>query len=203
MGWLIVLWIFLAVTAILALVVFLPVGIRVRYHGDGLKLWYTVGPIRLLRYPEDAKAHEKRKNAKINLRTVLDEPIKANRKYDNLLGDFWAELKTTLELFWCLRPKLRIKKLCLKLHLAGDDPAALAMQYGGAWAAVGGLLPLLEEGFILKKRDLDVDCNFSGGTATLEAKLDISIGLGRLIWCLVRYSMDTLEQSDMKQTERR
>ena len=91
MGWLIVLWIFLAVTAILALVVFLPVGMRVRYHGDGLKLWYTVGPIRLLRYPEDAKAHEKRKNAKINLRTVLDEPIKANRKYDNLLGDFWAE----------------------------------------------------------------------------------------------------------------
>ena len=77
------------------------------------------------------------------------------------------------------------------------------MQYGGAWAAIGGLLPLLEEGFILKKRDLDVDCNFLGGTTTLEAKLDISIGLGRLIWCLVRYSMDTLEQSDMKQTERR
>ena len=203
MGWRIVLWLICALAAILMLVIFLPVGIRVRYRQGVLKLWYTVGPIRLLRYPEDAKAQEKRKNSRINLRTVLDEPIKANRKYDNVIGDFWAELKTTLGLLWHLRPKLRIKRLVLKLHLAGEDPAALAMQYGGAWAAVGGLLPLLEEAFVLKKRELDVDSDFSGGTTTLEAKLDISIGLGRLLWRLVRYSMDTLENSDTKHTERR
>lgn len=203
MDWRILLWLFLALVAILMLVIFLPVGIRVRYQQGALKLWYTVGPIRLLRYPEDAKAQEKRKNSKINLRTVLDEPIKANRKYDNVLGDFWAELKTTLGLLWHLRPKLRIQCLVLKLHLAGEDPAALAMQYGGAWVAVGNLLPLLEEAFILKRHELDVDCDFDGDTTTLDAKLDISIGLGRLLWQLVRYSMNTLENSDMKHTERR
>lgn len=203
MGWLIVLWIFLALAAVLALVIFLPVGIRVRYHQESLKLWYTIGPIRLLRYPEDEKSQEKRKNAKINLRTVLNEPIKANRKYDNVIGDFWAELKTTLELFWYLRPKLRIKRLVLKLHLGGDDPVSLAMQYGGAWAAIGGVIPLLEEAFILGKRQLDVDCNFANEKTTLDAKLDITIGFGRLLWCLVRYSMDTLEKTEMKHTERR
>lgn len=203
MGWRIVLWILLALTAVVTLAIILPVGIRVRYHGGILKLWYTVGPIRLLRYPEDSKAQEKRKKSKINIRTVLNEPIKANRKYDSVLGDFWAELKTTLGLVWQLRPKLRIKRLVLKLHLAGDDPAALAMQYGGAWAAMGNLLPLLEEAFILKKRELDVDCDFSGGTTTLDAKLDITIGLGRLLLCLVRYSMDTLENAEIKHTERR
>lgn len=203
MGWRIVLWLFLILTAIMMLIIFLPVGIRVRYRNEELKLWYTVGPIRLLRYPEDAKAQEKRKNAKINLRTVLDEPIKANRKYDNVLGDFWAELKTTLGLIWHLRPKLRIKRLVLKLHLAGDNPAALAMQYGGAWAAIGGFIPLLEEAFILKKRELDVDCDFSGQRTTLDAKLDITIGLGRLLWRLVQYSMNTIENSDIKHTERR
>ena len=203
MGWRIVLWVLLILVTVITLLILLPVGIRVRYRDGILKLWYTIGPIRLLRYPEDEKTQENRKKSKINIRTVLNEPIKANRKYDNVLGDFWAELKTTLGLFWCLRPKLRIKRLVLKLHLAGDDPAALAMQYGGAWAAISGLLPLLEEAFILKKRELDVDCDFSGGATTLDAKLDINIGLGRLIWCLVRYSMDTLEKAEIINTERR
>lgn len=203
MIWRILLWILLGIVGIVTLVLALPVGIRVRYGQEGLKLWYTIGPIRLLRYPETSDERDKRKNSKINLRTVLNEPIKANRKYDNVLGDFWAELKTTLGLFWCVRPKLRIKRLVLNLHLAGNDPAAVAMQYGGAWAAIGGLVPLLEEAFILKKRDLNVDCDFSGSITTLDAKLDITIGLGRLLWCLIRYSMDTLEKSELKHTERR
>ena len=203
MVWRIVLWLLLPIAAIVTLLIFLPVGIRVRYGQAGMKLWYAIGPIRLLRYPETTEEHEKRKSSKVNLRTVLDEPIKANRKYDTVLGDFWAELKTTLGLFWYLRPKLRIKRLVLLLHLAGSDPAAVAMQYGGAWAAIGGFMPLLEEAFILKQRELDVDCNFGAGATTLEVKLDITIGLGRLIWCLVRYSMDTLENTDMKHSERR
>lgn len=203
MIWRIILWVLLILAALITVVIFLPVGVRVRYQEDGLRMWYTVGPVRFLRYPEDEEARQKRLKSKLNIRTVLDESIKANRRYDNVIGDFWAELKTTLELFWYLRPKLRIKRLVLNLHLAGDDPAALALQYGGAWAAIGGLLPLLEEAFILKKRQLDVDCSFDGGTTTLDAKLDISIGLGRLVLCLVRYSMDVLERTETQQTERR
>ena len=111
MVWRMILWLLVGLAGLITLVLILPVGIRVRYQQGILKLWYTIGPIRLLRYPETEKEREKRKNSKINLRTVLDEPIKANRKYDNVLGDFWAELKTTLGLFWCLRPRLRIKRL--------------------------------------------------------------------------------------------
>ena len=164
MIWRIILWFLLILVALITIVIILPVGVRVRYQEDTLKMWYTIGPIRLLRYPDD---------------------------------------DTRLELFWFLRPKLRIQRLELKLHLAGDDPAAVALQYGGAWAAIGGLLPLLEEAFILKKRQLDVDCNFNGGATTLDAKLDITIGLGRLVWCLVRYSMDVLDRTETKHSERR
>lgn len=203
MGWWIVPGILLVLIGIIILVMLMPVGIRVRYHGNELKIWYVIGPIRLLRYPDTEKARNKRKNSKINIRTVLNDPIKANRKYDSVLGDFWAELKTTLELIWALRPKLCLKRLELKLHLAGEDPCAVALQYGGAWAAIGGLLPLLEEAFIVKKRDLDVDCRFDGGSTTLDAKLDFTIGLGRLLYTLVRYSLDTLDKADHKQDERR
>ena len=196
-------WIIPAViAAIITGLVFLPVGVRVRYEDDLLKIWYTLGPVRLHYYPEQKTAREK----KITVRTVLNEPIKVNRKYDTVLGDFLAELKTTLELLWFLRPRLRVKRLELHLHLAGDNPCSVALEYGGAWAAIGGVMPVLEEAFIIKKRDLTVDCDFSGGSTSLEAKLDITIGLGRLLWCLVRYSLDTInkaEQKDQKHTERR
>lgn len=199
----IVLWLLLSLAAIILLLYFLPVGIRVRYRHAELKIWYVIGPVRLLRYPEDARRKESGVTSKITIRTVLDEPIKANRVYDNVLGDFLAELKTTLGLLWNIRPKLRIKRLIMALHIAGSDPAKVAMQYGAAWSAFGAFLPLLEEGFILKKRDLSVDCDFSGGSSSLDAKLDISIGLGRLLLCLVRYSMNTLEKAETKQNERR
>ena len=203
MVWRIALWLLLVLVLVVAIVIVLPVGIRVRYSQAELKLWYVIGPVRLLRYPENARSKERNKNSKINIRTVLNEPINANRVYNNVLGDFLAELKTTLGLFWCLRPKLRIKRLVMKLTLAGDDPAQVAMQYGGAWAAIGAIMPVLEEGFILKKRDLNVNCNFSGGVTALDAKLDITIGLGRLLLCLVRYSLDTLEKAEKKHIERR
>lgn len=203
MVWRIALWLLLLLTGIILIIFFLPVGIRARYQNAELKIWYVIGPFRLLRYPEDAKSRERKKNSKINIRTVLNEPIKANRAYNNVLGDFLAELKTTLGLFWYLRPKLHIKQLVMKLTLAGTDPAVVSMQYGGAWAAIGAILPVLEEGFILGKRELDVDCDFSGGVTTLDAKLDISIGLGRLLLCLVRYSLNTLEKAENKHIERR
>jgi hypothetical protein len=203
MVWRIILWLLCVLAAILLVLIFLPVGIRVRYQHSELKIWYVIGPVRLLRYPEDARRKARKNSSQITIRTVLEEPIKANRVYNNLLGDFLAELKTTLELFWHLRPKLRIKKLMLKLTLAGSDPATISMQYGGAWAAVGAIFPILEEGFVLKKREIDVNCDFSGGMTTLDAKLDISIGLGRLILCLVRYSLNTLEKAENKHIERR
>ena len=205
MGWWIALWILLALGAIITVLIFLPVGIRVIYRNGELQMWYTIGPIRLLRYPQTQEEKEKRQMSKLTVRTVLREPIKVNQKYDSLLGEFMAELKTTLELFWALRPKLRIKRLVLRLVLAGDDPASVAMQYGGAWAAIGGLFPVLDGGFTIKKHDIAVNCDFSNGSSTtLEVRLDIAIGLGRLISRLFRYTMDSLDTiTQSRDVERR
>ncbi len=199
MGWWIALWIVLGLGGIVTVLIFLPVGIRVRYEDEQLKMWYTIGPIRLLRYPDTQSQKKKQKESKLTVRTVLHEPIKANQRYDSLLGEFMAELKTTLELFWALRPKLCIKRLVLKLVLAGDDPCAVAMEYGGAWAAIGELFPVLDGAFTIKKHDIAVECDFSNGSkTTLEAKLDITIGLGRLISRLVRYIFDTLDTTPQR-----
>lgn len=203
MVWRVILWFFLVLVAVLLLALLMPVGIRVRYRQEKMQLWYSIGPLRIRHHAKDPKERNTKKDSKANIRKMFSESIHANRKYDGVLGEFLAELKTVLGLFWKLCPKLRVKRLVLKLHIAGENPATVALQYGGAWTAIGGLLPVLEEAFVLKRHELDVDCNFSGGKTTLDAELDISIGLGRLLLCLIRYLMPALEQPNNMNTERR
>lgn len=203
MGWRIILWAVIALAAILIFVLILPVGIRLRYGQEGFKLWYAIGPIRFAYRPKKEKEHVQNAKPNISLRNFIGKADENTHKKDGVWGNFRTDLKTILAIFGYLRPKIRIKCFVLKLHLAGASPATMAIEYGGAWAAIGSFLPLMEEAFNLKKRELDVDCNFSGETTSLDARLDISIGLGRLLLCLIRYGMSTTENSEMKHTERR
>ena len=69
----------------------------------------------------------------------------------------------------------------MKLVLAGDDPADLATNYGKAWLALGNLMPLLERVFVIRKRNLEVECDFLGESTTITARFDISITVGRTL----------------------
>lgn len=192
---LIILRIILALIALLLLVLLLPVGVRVRYNQEGLKLWYVIGPVRLLHKAKEGKKRSKEKSDGFNIRKMLGQ---SEPETDSVLGRFRSDLQLIFALFGYLRPKIRIQYLELKLNLAGGSPATLAMAYGGAWAAIGSFLPMLEEAFVLKKRDLDVTCDFSDETTTLDAKLNITIGLGRLLICLLRWVLSTSDKTETK-----
>ncbi len=65
MGWWIALGILFALGGIVTLLIFLPVGIRVRYQNEDLRMWYTIGPVRLLRYPQTAEERKRRQMSKL------------------------------------------------------------------------------------------------------------------------------------------
>ena len=82
--------------------------------------------------------------------------------------------------------------LFLRLILAGDDPCDLAVNYGRAWAAVGNLMPQLERLFVIKKRDIQVECDFTAEEISVIAHVDITITLGRLLTLAVVYGIRVL-----------
>ena len=90
--------------------------------------------------------------------------------------------------------KLRITHLQIKLILAGDDPAALAQNYGRAWAAIGNLFPLLDKAFVIKKRDLEVECDFLADQTTITARADMSITIGRILLLLAVQGVPVLRE---------
>ena len=82
----------------------------------------------------------------------------------------------------------------MKLTMAGGDPCDLAVNYGRAWAALGTLEPQLDRLFVIKKKDLQILCDFEDSETKIAARLDLTITVGRLLWLIARYGVRVLRE---------
>ena len=108
------------------------------------------------------------------------------------ITDFLPLVKIVLDMLGAFRHRLRLNMLELKLVMAADDPCDLAVNYGRAWAAVGNLMPRLERVFVIKKRNIEVECDFEASQTLVTARLDLTITLGRIIATAVVYGVKAL-----------
>ena len=183
MGWIIALGI---VTGL----AILPIGIRAAYDHRGPLVLLLIGPASFRLYPK-AKADK----------IVLSKETKAHKKgaskADNKGGsikEFSPMVQTLLNLLIDFKHRLRINNLNFKLILAGDDPCDLALNYAKAWTAIGNLMPRLETVFTIKKRNIEVECDFTAAASVVIAGADLTITLGRLIQLVLRHGFKGLRQ---------
>lgn len=196
MGWLIAL-------GILVLLAILPLGAIVRYNADGVNVKVIAGPAHIQVVPgkkkdpleEKPKKQKEKKSKKGKDKATAGGKTDAKRKEKGgSITDFFPLVDTALQLLNAFRRKLRIKRLEMKLIMAADDPCDLAVNYGKAWAALGNLMPLLERAFVIKKRDLEVECDFETSETVIIARLDITITLGWLLGIVIWYGVRALKQ---------
>ena len=204
MGW----WITFGILFLLAI---LPLGVSIHYNADGPVIKIILGPLKLQVVPAKKKPPKekkekpkkepkpKKKPEKPPKQVGADapppepKPGEAEEKGGSVL-DFLPLVKTVFEFLGDFRRKLRIDNLQLKLIMAGGDPYNLAMNYGRAWAAVGNLLPKLEQWFVIKKRDIEVACDFVATEMTVIAHLDLTITLGRILAAVFKFAFKALIQ---------
>ena len=87
---------------------------------------------------------------------------------------------------------LHIDVLYLKMTMAGGDPADLAINYGNTWAALGNLWPYIDRMFTIKKRDIQIQCDFESSESLVNARVDITITLARLLGLVFGYAFRIL-----------
>ena len=191
MGWLIA-------AGVLALLAVLPLGVTAIYSEDGPVARLIVGPIRVQVYPSKGKKDKEEKEKEEKDAKPKTAKGKTEKKADTKKGgsfrDFLPLVKLLMELLGDFRRKLRVKRLELRLIMAGDDPSNLAINYGKAWAALGNLMPQLERVFVIKKRDVEVECDFTSNKTLIFARLDLTITLGRLLSLGVYHGVRILRQ---------
>ena len=166
MGWLIVL-------CILVLLAITPVGVHAGYNSEGILLQIVAGPVRITILP--AKKKEKKTKEK-KPKPEKKKPVKeakpapaAEQKTEKggSVTDFLPLLQIVFDFLGEFRRKLRVDRLELKLILAGGDPATLG----------------------IKKRDVAVECDFTGSKTLIIARLQITITIGRIVSMAVRYAI--------------
>ena len=177
MGWLIAL-------GVLILIAMIPIGVSALYDEEGPRVSVYIGPLRFFVFPVKKKKKEKqgkeKKPKKKSTGKSTGKKTEKKKKGGNI-DDFLPLVDVVLDFVAAFGRKLRVKKLEMKLILAGGDPSDLAVNYGRGWAALGNLVPLLEKAFIIKKRDLEVECDFLANSTTIVAKLDLYITVGRVL----------------------
>ena len=122
------------------------------------------------------------------------EPTPEPKEKGGSWTDFLPLVKTLFDFLGNFRRTLRVNVLELKLILAGADPYALGLNYGRTWAAVGNLMPRLEKYFVIKKRDVEVECDFTASETKVIARLEITMTLGGLLTLAAVYGIRGLKE---------
>ena len=203
MGW----WIF---WGILALILLLPIGASIFYDAAGVRVLVIGGPIRFTVFPvkkKDQKVPEKKKEEpekkvepapaqtqpqpSTDAKPVLPEapkPPQAPEEKGGSLLDFLPLVELVLKFVGEFFHKtLHIDVLYVKLTMAGDDPADLAINYGRTWETLGNLWPYIDRMFTIKKRDIQVQCDFEASETLVNARVDITLTLARLLGLVLGY----------------
>lgn len=126
----------------LLLLMLMPVGVRAVFEAD-LTVWLTLFGIRLQLFPGKEKPKKKKKSKKSS---TEKQPKKVVPR-----GDLREYLKLLAKLLGKLHRKLLIRELTLHAVFGGSEPE---LNYGRAWAVIGGIMPIIEETFRIRKRDV-------------------------------------------------
>ena len=205
MGWVI----FFTVVLLLAI---LPLGVFVSYDEDGVLVKIVAGPVKITLFPRPKKEKKSEKKSKKKSSASPAEQLPKppqppkqipEKKKGGSWTDFLPLVQVALDFLGSFRRKLRINQLELKLTMAGDDPCDLAVNYGRAWAAVGNLMPQLERLFVIKKRNIEVACDFTASQTLVKFRSEVTITLGRLVSLAVVYGIRVFREFWKIKTKRK
>lgn len=190
MGWLI----FLGVLVLLGC---LPLGVRLNFDEGGFRAAVLIGRIPVSLYPVPKWLQNMTSKHQKKEQSPEPKPKGAAPQSQAQPGGgirrFLPFVRLGLELLGDFRRKLRVNFLRLRLTLAGEDPCDLAVNYGRAWAALGNLMPRLERALVIRKRDVEIQCDFQAEETTVVFAMDLTMTLGRLLGLALGYGVRALK----------
>ena len=189
---------------LLLLVLLLPARVRVMLRQEKFFLWVGLGPFRLRllpwkeKKPKKQKKSEKTEEAKPQNREPPPSPppqaerpgeaarpapqIRKEKESTPVFGGMEKlDIPYIMDLIHLglsamgqFRRVLRVDRFLLDCAIATGDAAKTAMAYGAAAAGAGMFLPLLEENLRVRKKDIQVICDFEGTESQIFLEVQVS-----------------------------
>lgn len=189
---------FLKVLLIILLVFWLisliRVGGRVRYGEAGLFVSVLAGPLKIQILPAKPKKEKSRKKKKKEPEQEKKPKEKKPKPEGRpgTLSRLMQLLPVVGEVCGALKRKIRIDDLKLELIWGGSDPAAIALGYGQANAALGMLWPLIDNNFRVKRHSFQIGMDYERTQPMVELEAALTYTVGQIVGLGVHYGVKAL-----------
>ena len=184
----------LIVLAVLWLISLVRIGGRVRYGEEGLFAWVLAGPLKIQLLPAKAKEKKPNKGKKKKELPAAAEKHKKEPKegQPGTLSRLMKLLPVVGQACGALKRKIRIDDLELELIWGGSDPAAIALGYGQANAALGMIWPILDNNFKVNCHSLQIGMDYNRTQPGVEAEAAVTLTVGQIVTLGVHYGVKAL-----------
>ena len=173
--------IWMIVLAVLAFLAMVKVGVRVIYDEKKLRLELLISKFRLVLVGEDKPQKKKKANPKQEKPVKQPKPkSKPERPKQKLLDNPWVQAvmaywRELLALVGRILTSPTLDVLRLQLWVGGGDSEKCAMTYGRVCAVLGGILPVVENTFGIRRRQIEVWCCYDRPSIDVSAEAAITI----------------------------
>ena len=192
----------LVVLILLFLVGQVRLGGGAEYSAEGVKAHLRVGPFRFRVFPRKEKEPKEERKKKPKKKKSPKEEEEQKSKAGGPIELAKAFLPLICEAAGELKRRIRIDELRLDYTAGGRDAAQTAMAFGGSNAAVGMVVPLIQQNFDLKEYHVRTAMDFNAKGPTIYLYAAFSAGLGQLVSFGLRFGWKFLmayrKQKNMK-----
>ena len=174
------------------LISLIRVGGRVRYGEAGLFAFVLVGPLKIQLLHAKPKEEKPKKKKKPKKEKKPKEKKPKPEGQPGTLSRLMQLLPVVGQVGGALKRKIRIDDLKLDLIWGGSDPAAIAIGYGQANAALGMLWPLFDNNFKVKRHSFRIGMDYGRTQPAVELEAALTYTIGQLVALGVHYGVKAL-----------
>ena len=182
----------LVVLLIFWLISLIRVGGRVRYGEAGLFAFALAGPLNIQLLPAKPKEEKPKKKKKPKKEKKPKEKKPKPEGQPGTLSRVMQLLPVIGQACGALKRKICIDDLKLDLIWGGSDPAAIALGYGQANAALGMLWPLFDNNFKVKRHSFRIGMDYGRTQPAVELEAALTFTVGQIVTLGVHYGVKAL-----------
>ena len=190
------------VLLVLTVLLLIPVGVDGGYSGERLILGIRVGFFNIRIFPK-AKKRSEPKIPK-NPRKTKDEKEKKQKfRLPSDRKELESLIKIVLRALGRFRRKLRVDYLRIRYTFASEDPFTTAMGFGYSSAALGSIIPLVENAFDIGRRDIGTSFDFLSDKPVFDCWLTMTIQIWEVLYIAIAFGIDYLKLRHRQKREDR
>ena len=181
--------VFCIVLLALFCIAFVKASIQIEYADKGFEADFKIGPFKKNLYPgkkKEKKPGRGKKEKRDEAETEKQKKGGNAAAFKQMLPEIRAALKK-------IRHKIVIDDFVIHITVASEDPYTAAMLYGEAYTGFGILMPVLDNIFTIKKRDLGASVNFSETESTVYMKAKGALRLWEIFLIAFGFGMALLK----------